>query len=158
MTQYLDLGRWGDHEIGAGGGYYRNAWEGHGRWTGTDFDLWPGNGFDNGVQITWMEPGSPLTAQEEGPTTSNNATEGIHAYIQDSVTIGRLSFMLGLRSETQAVFNDLGERVWRWGFDDFPSTESFPDFRPPGRWAERPEIRLRPLQAPPVHPVADLLQ
>ena len=100
-TQYLDLGGWGDHELGAGWGFYSNALDASARWTGTGFDLWPGDGFDNGVQVTWAEPGLPMRAQEDGPTITNNATRGFHAYIQDSFTLGRFSFMLGLRTETQ---------------------------------------------------------
>ena len=27
--------------------------------------------------------------------------------------------MVGLRSDTQQIFNDVGEQVWSWGFGDF---------------------------------------
>jgi len=119
LTQYLDLGRWGNHEIGAGLSYYQNNWKGSWRWTGLDFDLWKGNGFDNGAQITWTSHGIPLTLWEFGSYQANNATKGFGFFLQDNVTIGRFSFMLGMRTETQKIFNDVGEKVWSWGLGNF---------------------------------------
>ena len=119
VTQYLNLGDWGNNEIGAGLGFLSNVWKSNQRWTGLDFDLWKANSFDNGVLITWTGPGLPLTLQELGPSQGNNATRGFNAYLQDYVAIGRFSFMIGLRVETQKIFNDIGEQVWCWGLDDF---------------------------------------
>jgi hypothetical protein len=119
LIQYLDLDAWGNHEIGAGLSYYSNAWDGSFRAPGSDFDPWKGNGFDNGVRITWIAPGLPESLLEWGPSKSSNATRGVGLYIQDSITLGRFSFMIGLRSETQKIFNDMGEQIWSWGFGDF---------------------------------------
>ena len=119
LTHYLEPGPWGSHEFGAGFFYYKNYYEVSRNWTGQDFDLWPGNGFDNGVWLDWEAPGMPFDLWELGPGEGNNATKGFGFYLKDNVTIGRLSLMLGLRSEAQAVFNDLGEKIWSWGLGDF---------------------------------------
>jgi len=116
---YFDLGRWGNHEVKAGGSYYANKYYTSWRWAGRDSDPWPGNGFDNGLTITWVEPGLPLQLQENGPGEIKDSTRGFGFYIEDSITIGRFSAMLGLRTDTQRIFNDAGVNVWNWGVDDF---------------------------------------
>lgn len=119
LTRYMNLGAWGSHEFRAGMLYYRYDWQVDNKYTGLDFDPWPDNGFDNGVQIRWVAPGIPLALQESGYGGIKNASKGIGFYAQDSFTIGRFSFMLGLRSEIQKVFNNLREEIWSWGLDDF---------------------------------------
>lgn len=119
LTHYLDLGRWGNHEIKVGGSYFavsleRNIW-----FTGLDSDPWPGNGFDNGVLIDWAAPGNPLALSEMGIAKQKNTTHGFGFYAQDDITLGRFSLMLGLRTDTQRVFNNLGELGWGWGPGDF---------------------------------------
>jgi hypothetical protein len=121
LTQYFDLGGFGNHEIGAGFSYYRTYSEDDVRWTGRDFDLWPGNGFDNGVEITWLSPGNPYRLREYGNYGVVDYTNGISLYFKDRFTIGRFAFMLGLRTETQRIFNDVGDKVWSWGLGDFLS-------------------------------------
>ena len=121
VTQYLNLGRWGDHELGAGFNYFNNRYEGEMKPAGLDFDPWVGNGFDNGGGITWIAPGIPLELGEMGPGYAANKTNGFGIYLKDRYTVGRLSLMLGLRAETQKIFNDVGEMVWSWGFGDFLS-------------------------------------
>jgi hypothetical protein len=119
IADYLDLGPWGNHEIKAGLSYYyfRDKYES--RTTGRDFDMWPGNGFDNGTWILWAAPGIPLQINENGPSPSLDWTKGYGGYIEDNFVIGRFSFMLGLRSETQKAFNDVGTVIWNWGLADF---------------------------------------
>jgi hypothetical protein len=121
FTQYLDLGRFGNHEMGAGFSYYRTYSNDDIRWTGQDFDLWPGNGFDNGVEITWLSPGNPDLLWENGNYGVVDYTNGISLYFKDRFTIDRFAFMLGLRTETQRIFNDVGDKVWSWGLGDFLS-------------------------------------
>ncbi|TET93097.1 TonB-dependent receptor [Candidatus Aerophobetes bacterium] len=121
LTQYFDLGRFGNHEIGAGFSYYRTYSEDDVRWTGQDFDLWTGNGFDNGVEITWSSPGNPSLLREYGNYGVVDSTKGISLYLKDRITIDRFAFMLGLRTETQRIFNDMGDEVWSWGLGDFLS-------------------------------------
>jgi hypothetical protein len=121
LTQYLDLGRWGNHEASVGFLYYNNRYEGEFKPTGTDFDPWEGNGFDSGTLIDWDSPGIPLLLREYGPGDGKNWTRGAGFFLKDSFTIGRFSVMLGLRSETQTIFNAAGEKLWSWDLGDFLS-------------------------------------
>lgn len=121
FTKYVDLGSLGNHEFGVGFSYYRTYAEDRMRWTGQGFDAWPGNGFDNGVEITWAAPGTPSQLEEYGIREVANTTKGFGLYIKDRFTIGRFTLMLGLRTETQKVFNDAGEEAWSWGLGDFLS-------------------------------------
>lgn len=119
LTLYLDLGRGGSHEVKIGGNYYRNKYLSRFWWAGRDADPWPGNDFDNGLTITWNAPGLPYMLQENGEGESKDSTRGIGLYAEDHMTIGRFSLMLGLRTDTQKVFNDVGTNVWSWGLGDF---------------------------------------
>lgn len=119
LTQYLNLGRWGNHEIKVGGSYYVNKHNDEHHWTGRDADLWPGNGFDNGVFITWASPAIPVTLQENGVGVTKDTTNGFGLYAEDNIVLGRLSLLLGLRTDTEQVYNDVGRRVWSWGVADF---------------------------------------
>lgn len=119
LTHYFSLGRWSSHELKAGLSYYENLYDVNWPSTGVDFDPWPGNGFDDGAEVYWATSGIPIQLMEKAPYHPKNSTRGFGAHIQDSLTLGHLSLMLGLRSDTQQVFNDLGEPGWRWGFGDF---------------------------------------
>jgi len=121
ITQYLSLGRWGDHEAGAGFIYFNTLYEGENSWPGLNFDPWEGNGFDDGASIEWISPGIPASLSEFGRSYTKSRTRGVGFHIKDRFTIGRFSVMLGLRTETQKVLNNLGETVWGWGFGDFLS-------------------------------------
>jgi hypothetical protein len=112
LTQYMNLGPWGSHEIGAGLLYYKTDWEVENTFTGFNFDPWPGNGFENGGRITWATMGIPYSYEECGYGSINNAANGFGLFIKDNCTIGRFSFMLGLRAETQKTFSDRGEEIW----------------------------------------------
>ncbi|UCC40138.1 MAG: TonB-dependent receptor [Candidatus Aminicenantes bacterium] len=128
LTQYADFGNLGNHEISLGFSYYRTYSEESNRWTGQDFDPWKGNGFDNGVEITWIGPGSPTRLTEYGVYGFNNYTKGFGIYLSDTITVGRVALMLGLRTETQGIYDDTGNEIenldgepWKWGFRDFLS-------------------------------------
>jgi len=119
LTHFLDLGRWGNHEIKAGWSYYGNRYNESSHMTGLDADPWPGNGFDNGTDIVWASPGIPATMGEFGVSGSKNTTRGFGFYAEDNIVLGRFSFMLGLRTDTQQVFNDVDAKLWIWGIGDF---------------------------------------
>lgn len=121
LTQYIDTESLGNHEIGAGFSYYRTYSEEGRRWAGQDFDPWQGNGFDNGVEITWTDPGNPTRMTEYGLYGFNNETKGVGFYLKDRFTIDRFTLMLGLRTETQKIYDDAGNEVWSWGLGDFLS-------------------------------------
>ncbi len=128
LTQYLDLGRWGNHEIKAGWSYYGNKYNDVYHWTGLDADPWPGDGFDNGTYIIWSAPGIPVVLQEYGVGGDKDATHGFGLYAEDNIVLGRLSLILGLRTDTQRVYNDVGKRLWSWGLGDFLQPRASVDF------------------------------
>jgi hypothetical protein len=119
LTQYLDLGRWGNHEIKSGWSYYSNKYNDGWHFTGRDADPWPGDGFDNGTFIIWSGPGIPVELQEYGVGATKDTTHGFGFYAEDNIVLGRLSLLLGLRTDTQRVYNNVGRRVWSWGLGDF---------------------------------------
>jgi hypothetical protein len=121
LTKFLDTKNTGNHELGGGLFYYRNTYEGKKSWTGGDYDPWVGNGFDNGIFITWSSPQNPAAMSEYADSKFTNASEGFGFYFKDSITFDRFSLMLGIRTETQTVFDDLGQKIWSWGLDDFLS-------------------------------------
>jgi hypothetical protein len=119
LTQYLSLGGWGEHEIVMGLSYNKSSSEDSVKFSGQDFDSWLGNGFDNGTWIIWETPGIPANLDEYGPCGAENSQNGFGLYVGDTVSIGRFSLMLGLRTETQKVYNEIGEPIWSWGLGDF---------------------------------------
>jgi len=119
LTHYLDFGHLGNHEFKVGGSYYDNKYDDELRYTGTDADPWPGNGYDNGVIIYWASPGIPTMMWEVAPMATKDKTRGFGLYVEDNIVLGHFSFMLGLRTDTQQVFNDIGTKVWSWGIGDF---------------------------------------
>jgi hypothetical protein len=121
LTQYLNFGSFGHHEIGVGLGYFKTYSEAGFRWTGEDMDLWKGNGFDNGASVFWGELGLPTQLTENGIFEYTNSTRGLTFYLMDRFTIDRFSFMVGIRTGTQNVYDDLGQQIWSWGLGDFLS-------------------------------------
>lgn len=119
LTHYLDLGAWGNHEIKAGASYYGYSDDESWHWTGLGFDLWPGDGFDNGTGMNWRDAHTPNALWESAVGEANNATRGFGFYVEDNVVRGHFSVMLGLRTETQRVFDDAGRLAWSWGIGDF---------------------------------------
>ena len=119
LMHFADLGRWGTHEFGVGFFHYANYKDSSFRFTGSDLDPWLGNGFEIGSQITWQAPGMPLQLIEFGGGKVKDSSRGFGFYVQDNFTLGRFSFMIGLRTETQKTFNDMDEEIWSWGLGDF---------------------------------------
>jgi len=121
LTQYLDTGFLGNHELGLGMNYYYTYAEDASSWNGLDFDPFGGNNFENGVEIHWAEPGIPSVLYEYGPYGFYNETKGFGFFLRDKITLERVTLMLGVRSETQKCYNDNGEVIWTWGLGDFLS-------------------------------------
>ena len=121
LTFYLDSETIGKHEWSGGVSYYKTYGEDGQDFSGRAFDPFPGNDFDNGTSIDWIERDSPLLMTEYGPYGFFNTTNGIGLYLRDKVTIGRFTLMLGVRSETQKIWNDLKKVVWSWNLKDFVS-------------------------------------
>lgn len=114
-----DAGRWGSHEVRAGVSYFDNRYRSVNTWTGRGFNPWPGSGFDDGSDLTWASPGIPLQLNEYKSGQTENSTNGFGFYVQDTVTFGRVTLMLGLRTDTQRVLDDVGDTAWSWGAGDF---------------------------------------
>ncbi len=121
LTQYLETGSLGSHELGVGVSYYKTYGADSQLWTGTDFDPFPGNNFENGVQMNWNAPGMPDVLYERGQYGFNNTTKGFGMYLKDKISFDRFTLMLGVRSETQVLYDDLDEKIWSWGIKDFLS-------------------------------------
>ena len=115
----LDASRWGRHELKAGVSYYSNSYVSTLHFTGKNLNPWKGDGFDDGAQVTWASPGIPLSLVRNQLGLTSDATKGFGLYIQDTIIFGRFTLMVGLRTDTQQVFNDAGEKLWSWGAGDF---------------------------------------
>lgn len=50
---------------------------------------------------------------------SDNTSRGFDLYFKDKMTIGRFAVMLGLRLDTQKIYNDVGGLPVNWGLEDF---------------------------------------
>jgi hypothetical protein len=114
-----DAGRWGNHEVKVGVAYYSNSYQLTALHTGRDADPFQGNGFDDGTDFTWASPGVPTSLMEYQRGLTKDSTRGFGFHLQDTVLLGRLTLMLGLRTDTQQVFNDVGSKAWSWGAGDF---------------------------------------
>ena len=68
-----------------------------------------------------MDPENPFLLWEYGPSEIDNTTSGYGFCLSDQFKVGRISLMLGIRAETQKVFNDSGDEIWSWGLGDFLS-------------------------------------
>lgn len=110
--------RWGSHELRAGASWYDGSFRFVNSWTGRDFEPWPGSGFQ-GSDITWETPGVPLQVVKHRSGRTENSTRVFGFHLQDTVVVGRVTAMLGLRTDTQRVYDDLGEKAWTWGVEDF---------------------------------------
>jgi len=120
LTQYLDTGSFGSHEFGVGVSYYDTYAEDGAVWTGRDYDLWPDK-FDNGTAIDWKEPGKPYVLNEYDYYGFWNTTKGFGLYLKDKISFDRFTLMLGVRSETQKLYDDADNVLWSWGIMDFLS-------------------------------------
>ena len=121
LTYYLDSESLGKHELSAGLSYYRTYGEDGQEYTGQAYDPFPGDSFDAGTDMNWVDRSLPDIMYEYGSYGFSNVTKGIGVYLRDKVTVGRFTLMLGLRSETQKIWNDLGSVVWAWNLKDFIS-------------------------------------
>ncbi|MBN1225159.1 MAG: TonB-dependent receptor, partial [Candidatus Aminicenantes bacterium] len=127
FTQYLDTSNFGNHELGAGFLYYRVKRSQFMDWTGKAYDLWNdpnawGDTFwDGGTSLQFLEPGVPYQLYEGRSQDYFNTGRGIGVYLKDTATFGNLTVMLGVRSETQKLVNDIGDVLFSWGIGDFIS-------------------------------------
>ncbi len=119
FTQYLNTEKFGNHEIGIGFLYYYLYREDIIDVCGEDWDPWPNNGFDAGIRFHFRSPGIPYLAREDAIQNFHNKSDGFGVYLKDTISIGRFTVMLGFRSETEKLYNDVDEVVIDWGLKDF---------------------------------------
>jgi len=120
FTQYLNTEKFGNHEIGAGFQYYYIYRQSTTKFTGGAW-LFPDPYFNGGMSITFLEPGVPLLWDQSRNQKYFNSGRGVGIYLKDKISFGRFTFMLGLRSETQRLYDDQDQVIFNWGLKDFIS-------------------------------------
>jgi hypothetical protein len=125
LTKSFAVSRLGRHELVAGLEYYDVSSDFTVDFTGKDADLYPGNGFDAGTKYyfgSWREgQRTPTFFYEYGPLSFVNSARGVGLFLKDKVSLGRVTVMLGLRSQTQSCLDADRGSLWSWGLDDFLS-------------------------------------
>lgn len=125
LTKHLETDTFGHHEISLGLEYYDFGSEFSVDFSGQEEDLFPGNGFDSGTKYyfrTWQpNQKTPTFFYEYGDFEFINSANGFGLFFKDKLTWGRVSFMAGLRSQTQRCLDDERKVLWSWGLDDFLS-------------------------------------
>jgi hypothetical protein len=123
LTKYVDVPNFGHHEFSLGFEYTSFGSEFIVNFTGTDEDIYPDNGFDVGTKYyfeSWEEEArTPTFFYEYGPFDFINSSYGIGIYFKDKLTLGRFTFMVGLRSQTQVCLDGNKEKLWSWGLGNF---------------------------------------
>ncbi|MBM3296561.1 MAG: TonB-dependent receptor [Candidatus Aminicenantes bacterium] len=124
-TKHLDIPKLGRHEIKLGLEYYSQASVFDVDFTGQDEDIFPGNGYDAGTKYhfnTWRDGmGTPTAFFEYNAFNFTNSSYGLGVFIRDKVTWGPVTFMAGLRSQTQICLDQNKDKLWSWGLGDFLS-------------------------------------
>lgn len=125
LTKYFDTETFGRHELIFGFEYYSFSSKFAVDFTGKGEDIFPDNGFDSGTRYsfkTWRNnQGTPATFREYGVFDLINSSRGIGIFFKDKVTWGRVTFMLGVRTQTQLTLDNNGEELFSWSLGDFIS-------------------------------------
>lgn len=120
FTRYLNTEKFGNHEFGLGISYYymyHRSWD---ELCGKDWLIVPTeNYWTGGSYITFDKLGVPAQLSQYRNLDYFNKGRGWSFYLKDKMTFGRLNVMLGLRSESQNIFDDQNKKVesisWGWG-------------------------------------------
>jgi hypothetical protein len=125
LSKHVDSRDFGKHDLSLGLEYYRMSSDFRVDFTGQDEDFLPGDGFDAGTKYyfdTWRDGrGTPTVYYEYGPFNFLNSASGIGVFFRDRLTLGRMTVMIGLRSQTQRCLDDAKGELWSWGIGDFLS-------------------------------------
>ncbi|MBN1223450.1 MAG: TonB-dependent receptor [Candidatus Aminicenantes bacterium] len=125
FTKFFDTDNFGQHEFKLGFEYYAFDSQFAVDFTGKDDDIFPGNGFDAGTKYYWQSwregQKTPSFFYEYGTFDFTNFSHGIGLFFADKVTWGRVTVMLGMRSQTQMVLDNNKEKLWSWSLIDFLS-------------------------------------
>jgi len=125
LAKFVDTDTFGHHELAAGVEYYDLSSDFHVDFSGKSEDLFPGDGFDAGTKYyfsSWRDGGrTPTFFYEYGRFVFANASRGFGLYVKDKVSWGPVTFMAGLRTQTQNCLDDKNRSLWSWGLGDFLS-------------------------------------
>jgi hypothetical protein len=125
LTKYFDTENFGKHEINIGFEYFDFSSEFIVDFSGKSEDIFPGNDFESGTKYyfsSWNEnQRTPTFFYEYGVFDFVNSSRGLGIYVNDKVTWGRVSFMAGLRSQTQRCLDNNEDELFSWGMNDFLS-------------------------------------
>lgn len=125
LTKYLETDNFGQHEFNLGLEYYYFSSVFKVDFTGKKEDLFPQNGFDSGTKYyfsSWEEGRrTPTFFYEYGEFNFINSSRGVGIYAVDKITWNRVTFMAGIRSQTQLCLDNRGKKLWAWDLHDFLS-------------------------------------
>lgn len=125
LTKYVNIPSFGRHEIKLGLEYYSLSSVFDVDFTGEDEDIFPGNGYDCGTKYhfdTWRGGmGTPTNYFEYDVFNFTNSSSGLGVFARDRVTWGRVTFLAGVRSQTQVCRDQNKDTLWSWGLGDFLS-------------------------------------
>lgn len=125
LTKHADTDTFGHHEFNLGIEYYAFSSVFAVDFTGKEQDIFSGNGFDNGTKYyfqSWQTgEKTPTFFYEYGTFDFKNSSRGFGLYLKDKVTWGRVTFMAGIRTQTQVCLDNNNEKMWSWGLRDFLS-------------------------------------
>ncbi len=125
LTKHIETDTFGRHEMSLGLDYYDIGSEFSVDFTGKEEDIFPGNGFDRGTKYyfqTWQAgQKTPTFFYEYGNFEFINSANGIGLFFKDKVSWGRVTFMAGVRTQTQRCLDDERKVLWSWGLGDFLS-------------------------------------
>lgn len=125
LTKHIESESLGNHEIKLGFEYFSLSSHFGVNFTGGEEDLFPGNGFDSGTKYyfaSWKDGfRTPTFFYEYGAFDFINSSRGIGLYFKDKLSLGRFTFMTGIRSQTQLNLDNQGKKLWAWGLGDFLS-------------------------------------
>jgi hypothetical protein len=140
FTGFWDTNSFGSHEFSVGLDYEKFITRWSRNSTGANEVVFQ-DGFTDGVNFSFeylqdlSDPNNPLivvdgngvpiqipsTLTQRKHAQDNNDVKGNGFFVQDRVSINNWTFMLGIRSDKAEVYNDLGDKIWEWGYSDFIS-------------------------------------
>jgi len=140
FTGFLDTASMGSHEFSLGVDYEKFITRWSRNNTGYDEVVFQ-DGFTDGAAYNFAyfvdnsDPNNPLFYVDANgapiivPTTltqsrnaqDNNDVKGHGLFLQDRITLNNWTFMLGIRTDQAEVFDDLGNKIWKWDYADFIS-------------------------------------
>lgn len=139
-TGYIDTASMGSHEYAFGYNYqeFSTHWllgqTGADEWVDVDdrsssftdgCDFLLRYATNTAGQIVMGADGNPISIPtyltERRDSVNPNSVESTGFFLQDRVTFGKWVVMLGWRFDDMTVFDDVGNEIWKWDFNDYSS-------------------------------------